>query len=73
MSLSPMGIGVSKEPEALGADLSPQHPPSPGRLLAGQEDQAGALLRARVWLDHQHLSGLFRPVPSCIYFPPSRV
>lgn len=70
MSLSPMGIGVSKELEALGADLRPEHPPSRGRLLAGQEDQAGALLRARVWLDHQHLSGLFRPGPVMHLLPP---
>lgn len=52
--------GVSEELEVLDADLIPEHPPRPGRLLAVQEDQA--LLSASVWLD-----------PSCLYFSPFRV
>lgn len=48
MSLSPMGTRISKELEALGVDLSPEHPPSSRRLVARQEDQARALLMVQI-------------------------
>lgn len=48
--------------------LIPEHSPRPGRLLAGQEDQA--LLSVSVWLDQQHSPRL---VPSCLCFSPSMV
>jgi len=54
LSLSPMGTGVSKELEVLDADLSPEHPPSPGRQ--SRKDQAGTCQDiAQTWLDYQHL------------------